>query len=62
MSDNNEPKWDNASWEGSRIAQLKNSLKLTAKERFEALEDFAEVSDWFSSSTKIYHDKNIKSG
>ncbi|WP_198263495.1 hypothetical protein [sulfur-oxidizing endosymbiont of Gigantopelta aegis] len=51
----NSIKWENATWDGSRIAQLKNSLKLTPKQRFEALEDFSVVNDWFSHSLKITH-------
>lgn len=50
--------WNNASWEGSRIAQLKNSLKLTPKQRFEALEDFSQVSSWLASSRKNCHLKS----
>ena len=42
--------WENASWEGSRIAQLKRSLKLTHKQRFDALEELAEVSNWLANS------------
>ena len=52
---NDKQNWHNASWEGSRIAQLKNSLKLTPKQRFEALEDFSQVSDWLAGSRKKYH-------
>ena len=32
-----ERQWDNASWEGNRRAQLRASLKLTPRQRFEAL-------------------------
>jgi len=46
--------WQNATWEGSRIAQLRNSLKLTPKQRFDALDDFIEVNNWFASSTKSH--------
>ena len=55
MKKNNDKsnQWENATWDGSRIAQLKNSLKLTPKQRFEALDDFFEVNDWFSHSLKI---------
>ncbi len=52
---NYKQNWDSASWEGSRIAQLKNSLKLTPQQRFEALEDFSQVSDWLARSGKSYH-------
>lgn len=47
--------WENASWEGSRISQLKRSLKLTPKQRFDALEELAEVSNWLTNSGKKYH-------
>ncbi len=50
---NNQQSWDNATWDGSRIAQLKRSLQLTAKQRFEALEDFSETSEWLADSHKI---------
>jgi len=55
MNKNNDKsnQWASATWDGSRIAQLKNSLKLTPNQRFEALEDFSKVNDWFSHSLKI---------
>ncbi len=37
--------WDAGTWEGSRRAQLRGSLTLTVRERLEALEDMAEVSE-----------------
>ena len=36
--------WDNASWEGRRRAMIRKSLKLTIRERLQALEDLAETS------------------
>ena len=45
--------WENATWEGSRKAQLENSLKLTPKQRFEALEDLTELSNWLTDSKKF---------
>jgi len=51
---NNKKSWDNATWQGSRIAQLKRSLQLTAKQRFEALEDFSETCQWLASSKKRF--------
>ncbi|MCP3848774.1 MAG: hypothetical protein GY694_00845 [Gammaproteobacteria bacterium] len=55
MTKNNDKpiSWENATWDGSRIAQLKRSLKLTPKQRFEALDDFIEISKWFAQSKKI---------
>ncbi|MCW8928775.1 MAG: hypothetical protein OQL19_00885 [Gammaproteobacteria bacterium] len=50
---NNETiSWEIATWNGSCIAQLKRSLKLTPEQRFEALGDFVEVSNWFALSKK----------
>jgi len=56
---NNQKNWDNATWEGSRIAQLKRSLQLTAKQRFEALEDFSKTSDWLADSHEILSSQTI---
>lgn len=50
MSDRDNPDWENATWEGSRRALLHASLKLTARERFEALEYLAQTSDWLASA------------
>lgn len=50
MSDRDDSDWENASWEGSRRALLRASLKLSAKERFEALEYLARTSDWLVSA------------
>lgn len=52
---NNNPDWNNATWQGSRISQIKNSLKLTPQQRFEALDDFYDTSNWLAQATKINH-------
>jgi len=44
MSNKIEQSWDYASWEGSRRAMIRKSLKLTVRERLQALEDLAETS------------------
>jgi hypothetical protein len=36
--------WETATWEGSRRAQLRAALELTVRERFQALEDMAEMA------------------
>ncbi|MCW9047314.1 MAG: hypothetical protein OQK46_04485 [Gammaproteobacteria bacterium] len=36
--------WENASWEGSRRAMIRQSLKLTVRERLQALENLIETS------------------
>ncbi len=40
-----EPKWETATWEGSRRAQLRAALTLTVRERLQALEDLAELAE-----------------
>lgn len=37
--------WEAASWEGSRRAQIRRSLRLTVRERLEALEALTETSE-----------------
>jgi len=44
MDNKIEQNWDHASWEGSRRAMIRKSLKLTVRERLQALEDLAETS------------------
>jgi len=53
MINKTEPDWKYATWEGSRKMQLENSLRLTPKQRFEALEDFAQVSDWLANGKVV---------
>lgn len=45
---NNEGDWNAATWEGSRRAQIRRSLRLTVRERLEALEALAETSERLS--------------
>ena len=44
MENKIEQDWGNASWEGSRRAMIRKSLKLTVRERLQALEDMVETS------------------
>lgn len=39
-----EQRWENATWEGSRRAMIKQSLKLTVRERLMALEELNRLS------------------
>lgn len=39
------PDWNNATWEGSRRAQIRRNLRLTVRERLEALEALTETSN-----------------
>jgi hypothetical protein len=36
--------WETATWEGTRRVQLRAALALTVRERFQALEDLAELA------------------
>lgn len=44
MSWEAEPKWETATWEGSRRTRLRAALALTVRERLQALEDLAELA------------------
>ncbi|MEN8205523.1 MAG: hypothetical protein ABFS24_05870 [Pseudomonadota bacterium] len=59
MTNDKNQDWDNATWEGSRKAQLKQSLKLSPKERFEALETLAETSNWLVNAPRTYHEEGL---
>ncbi len=59
MTKDKKQDWDNATWEGSRKAQLRQSLKLSPKERFEALETLAETSDWLINAPRTYHEEGL---
>ena len=52
--------WQYGTWDGCRILMLKQSLKLTPKERFEALEETAKTSDWLNKKS-ILKKKEIES-
>ncbi len=40
-----EDTWSQTTWEGNRRAQLRHALSLTLRERLQAVEDMAEVSE-----------------
>lgn len=52
MTNNGDIDWEPGTWEGSRRAQLRASLKLTPKQRFEALEQLADTSRWLAGAGK----------
>jgi hypothetical protein len=39
-----DPNWETATWEGSRLTQLRVALAMTVRERFEALDGLIELS------------------
>jgi len=44
MTSKNKQSWDNATWAGSRRAMIRQSLKLTVRERLQALEELCKTS------------------
>ena len=55
MSNDDSRDWENATWKGNRKAQLRASLKLTPRQRFEALEELAETSEWLARAGQVRH-------
>lgn len=53
MNDRDEVGWEAGTWEGSRRLQLRRSLKLTVRERLQALEALAETSDRLSDARRV---------
>ncbi|HID49928.1 MAG TPA: hypothetical protein EYP40_10025, partial [Chromatiales bacterium] len=50
--DNKDPDWQTGTWEGSRRALLQASLRLTVRQRLEALEALGETSRHFAQLRK----------
>jgi hypothetical protein len=44
MSRKADPRWETATWEGSRRAQLRSALALTVRERLQALEELVDLA------------------
>ena len=59
MSNKQEQNWENATWLGSRRAMIRQTLKLTVRERLQALEDLYETSKKLASIN--IHNKKKKS-
>ncbi len=53
MSDVPQADWSNATWEGSRRAQLRAALALTVRERLLAMEELGELSDKLAAMPRI---------
>lgn len=45
--------WNNATWVGCRQAMLRQSLKLTVRERLQALEELCKTSQKLATLKKI---------
>ena len=44
--------WNAATWEGSRRAQIRRNLRLTVRERLEALEELTETSEQLARTAR----------
>ncbi|MGB5329142.1 MAG: hypothetical protein WBO58_13050 [Gammaproteobacteria bacterium] len=48
-TENIQRNWENATWEGSRRAMIRTSLRLSARERLQALENLHKTSQRLAS-------------
>jgi len=48
-AENIQRNWENATWEGSRRAMIRTSLRLSARERLQALENLHDTSQRLAS-------------
>jgi len=62
MSETPQPDWSNATWEGSRRAQLRAALALTVRERLQAMESLGELSDAIAAATGRTTAAEVKTG
>ena len=62
MSEMPQPDWSNATWEGSRRAQLRAALALTVRERLLAMEALGELSDTIAAATGRAPAAAVKTG
>ncbi len=49
-----KPSWNNATWSGSRRAMIRQSLKLSVRERLQALEELCKTSQKLASLNKSH--------
>ena len=53
MSDTPQADWSNATWEGSRRAQLRVALALSVRERLLAMEELGELSEKLATMPRM---------
>ena len=53
MSDAPQADWSNATWEGSRRAQLRVALALSVRERLLAMQALGELSEQLATMPRI---------
>ena len=62
MADKSEQNWDNASWLGSRRIMIRQSLKLSVRQRLQALEDLCTTSEALANIRKTRHRVHEQAG
>ena len=53
MSDAPQADWSNATWEGSRLAQLRAALALSVRERLLAMQELGELSEKLAAMPRL---------
>jgi hypothetical protein len=53
MSDAPQDDWSNATWEGSRRAQLRAALALSVRERLLAMQELGELSEKLAGMPRV---------
>lgn len=56
--DKQKQSWDNATWVGSRRAMIRQALKLSVRERLEALEELIKTSNKLTALKTTKKSKN----
>lgn len=62
MADIPEQNWDNATWTGSRRAMIRQSLKLSVRQRLQALEDLCATSQALANLKRTGHPVHEQAG
>jgi hypothetical protein len=62
MADRSEPGWEAATREGSRRAQLRRALRLSPRERLEAMVALADTAERLASSPEAVPDESPMAG
>jgi hypothetical protein len=57
-----EQNWNNATWLGSRRAMIRQSLKLSVRQRLQALEDLCATSQALANLKETGHSINEQAG
>jgi len=58
MTNETKQNWNNATWTGSRRAMIRQSLKLTVRERLQALEELCKTARRLASIETTNNQQN----